>query len=114
MKKLLVLSGIAALVLTACGGAKLAAPTEENVEVGQQAFAGTTLLELTHGYDLYQTHCGTCHSLHDPVNYTEDQWRSIVPKMVNQAINRRGAQISKADSEQILKYVVTMSNSGRQ
>lgn len=112
MKKVFILASV--LALTACGGLKLATPTEADVTQAKSTFPEYTLEEMQAGFSLYNQHCSTCHALQDPKHFTEEQWRQIVPNMVNEAINRRGAQISDDDQEAILKYVISVSNAARQ
>ena len=110
MKRVIV---VAALVLLAgCATVKLATPTQQDVDRVSAKYPGYTLTDLDHGKKLFEQHCSDCHRLKDPVKRSEEQWETIVPKMVKNVNKKEGANTLNADDQQaILKYLVTMSAS---
>jgi mono/diheme cytochrome c family protein len=45
----------------------------------------TKQAELLQGRKLYVGHCGSCHNLHLPKEYTADQWKKNVDEMQGKA-----------------------------
>lgn len=94
-----------AMAIIGCGtkNAGTTATTVSNQEYVDRVadkFPGYTEEEYVKGKALYAQHCKRCHGLKPEGNYTEAQWRKIVPPM---------AQKAKVDAEieaSILKYVV--------
>lgn len=93
--------------MASCGSAQLASPTETDLERASAANPEITLAELTRGYELYTANCNKCHGLEDPKEYTEEQWRRLVPAMVPKA-NRKGSNLTPEDENLILQYVLAM------
>jgi mono/diheme cytochrome c family protein len=58
-----------------------------------------TVEELVTGRKLYIENCGSCHALHNPNEYTHDQWINEVSDM------QERAQINDSSRELILKYL---------
>lgn len=109
MRELGALSVIA-LFITACGGLKLASPTQGDVDRMADVYPDYTLAELNHGMTLYQDKCTQCHGMKDPMAYTTEQWERITPGMSNKA-RSKGIAVSAEEEGLILKYLVTMSSS---
>jgi nitrate/TMAO reductase-like tetraheme cytochrome c subunit len=76
---------------------------QEYVDRVADKFPGYTEAEYLKGKTLYAQHCKRCHGLKQEDNYTESQWRKIVPPMAQKA------KIDAATEEAILKYVVARS-----
>lgn len=88
--------GIIFLILiffTACVPA-LYRPTDENA-----ALSGIKLEDLKHGRQLYVDHCGSCHQLHLPRQYSESRWKVILDLM------RTRSHITPDEQELIFKFV---------
>lgn len=104
----------AALLLTACVSAKLAAPAQSDVERVKDKYPGYTLAQLKEGQMLFENNCNLCHGLRDPKRHTEAEWKEIVPRMSAKVNKKEGHHLSENDQEMILRYVVTMSMSPNQ
>ncbi|KAB2805437.1 cytochrome c [Phaeocystidibacter luteus] len=102
------ISILAVLTLVACGSAKLAAPTQADVDKASDAYPGYTLAQMNEGKGLYEQKCDKCHGLKDPTAFSPEQMREITPKMVEMA-NERQQSISADQAELIEKYLVTAS-----
>ncbi len=111
MKKSMLL--LTSVIVMSCGSVKLMAPTQADVERGSSKYPGLTLEALNAGKINYEKHCSTCHGLKKPRTRTEDQWKSIVPKMAARAQKKAGNEvIDAAAQESILLYLGTMSKPG--
>lgn len=96
---------VATLVLVACGTKNegvtvTTVSNQEYVDRVADKFPGYTEAEFLNGKTLYAQHCKRCHGLKAEDNYTEAQWRKIVPPMAQKA------KIDAGTEETILKYVV--------
>ncbi len=108
MKRFFVITLI--LVLSACS-VRLAMPTTHDVERMKEKYPGYTLQELNDGKILYEQNCHTCHTLKNPVDYSEQQWTLIVPKMVAKVNKKAGNTVIDKDYEKVLlRYLVTMGS----
>lgn len=105
MKKLLYV--IITLSLVGCVSAKLATPTQSDVDRVKSKFPDYTLAQLNQGKTLYEQNCGTCHDLKKPTSLSEEKWKVIVPEMVHK-VNKRQVKLSEQDQDLILKYLLTM------
>jgi len=90
MKKLL----FPLLILIGCAPA-LYQPTGENT------VNGSNLEELKKGRTLYIDHCGSCHSLHLPVELSHEAWESQLDEM------QKKAKISDRDKALILQFLTS-------
>ena len=104
----------AALLLTACVSAKLAAPTETDVERVKDKFPGYTLAQLKEGQALFENNCNLCHGLKDPKSESEVEWQVIVPRMAAKVNKKPNHHLSEEDQTLILRYLVTMHGSPNQ
>ncbi len=101
---------ITSILLISCGGAKLMAPTETDLERGRKTYADLTMEDLNTGKANFEQQCSKCHKLKRPRSKNETQWRKIVPKMAAKARKKAGREIiDPATQESILKYLVTMA-----
>lgn len=48
----------------------------------------------------------------NPAKKTEEQWKSIVPRIAEKA-NKKEVRIDKNEQELILKYLITMSKTNK-
>ena len=110
MKKLVGLIG-ACILVVACGGVKLATPTQADVDRVKSDYPDYSLEKLKEGQALYMANCGSCHGLKDPKGYTADQWAKIVPKMVGM-VNKNEVKLDENAQTLILNYVTTMGTAG--
>ncbi len=83
-------------------------PTQADVDRVQGMFPGYTLDQINEGKYLYEINCALCHDLMLPSSEPEDEWRKIVPDMVQKANRKNGNTLDAAGEEQILRYVITM------
>lgn len=107
MKRTIII--LSAICLASCS-AKLYAPSQADVDRGSSKFPGLTADELKHGKALFEQKCTVCHGNKNPTSWTEAQWRKIVPAMSEKGNKSGKTQISPADQDAILKYVITMSS----
>ena len=104
---------LSSLVLISCGAAQYVpvTPTQTDAERVQTSFASVTIEELNLGKSHYETQCGSCHKLKNPTRFSEAKWRDIVPKMTEKTNKKaKSVVVDAVKQEQILKYVVAMSN----
>ena len=107
MRKLFVLCAV--LFLAACSAAiKLSAPSQTDADRASKTFPGLTLADLNSGKTAYEENCAKCHRLKNPVNFSEEKWRKVLPPMAKKA------KIDAKTEDLILKYVVTMSGVKKQ
>lgn len=105
MKKTLTILTVMGL-LVACSP-KFITPMQTDVDRVADKFPGYTLTDLKQGMTLYQTKCSMCHPAKAPRSHNEEQWRDIVPEMVQKA-NKKETRITPEEADAILKYVITM------
>jgi mono/diheme cytochrome c family protein len=103
-----ILTATAILFLAGCS-VQLMTPTQSDVDRVKTKYPDYTLTELNEGKALYEQNCGNCHGLKKPSSEPEEEWKEIVPEMVEKA-KRKGAKIDARQQELILKYAITMSN----
>jgi mono/diheme cytochrome c family protein len=70
------------------------------VQQAQARDPSVTAESLEHGRQLFLGHCNRCHSYPDRTKFTEEQLRSIVPRMASKA------ELSQADGKVILKFLL--------
>lgn len=70
-------------------------------QVSDAEKAGTTLDVLVTGRKLYVGHCGSCHSLFLPEQFTSEQWTKSMGKMQGEA------HISDEERDLIVNYLNT-------
>jgi cytochrome c1 len=101
MKSIVAVGFILSLsILAACAGS-IPVPAEHHDRWAALAWPGTTHADLIEGRRLYIENCSGCHGLKSPMDYTENQWKENVSEM------RQRAKIKEADSQLILKYLIT-------
>ena len=62
--------------------------------------SGVSVDSLMLGRTLYTNHCGSCHNLHLPEQYTQAHWERVMPDM------KRKAKISDEEAKLITKFVL--------
>lgn len=76
---------------------------ETKPEVKNQPEVSSALTE--NGYTIYNQKCSTCHKAYNPGDFTENDWKIIVPDMVKKA-NQNELTIGPGQQELILKYLI--------
>lgn len=113
MKKIvfiLSLTILAACSTTRHATAKKATSEPEKPVVATTSEPAVDKTAITQGKALYEQHCGACHGLKNPNNYTEAQLVGIVPNMVQKTNRKAGSTVIDTNKEQmILKYLASMS-----
>lgn len=61
---------------------------------------GVSTDSLMIGRTLYTNHCGSCHNLHLPEQYTQKHWEKEMPEM------KLKAKITDAEAKLIAKFVM--------
>lgn len=90
---------------------KKAAITQEDADNISKKMSLTTVADLNNGGTIYNAECGVCHGLKKPNARSEDEWKAIVPNMVQKANAKAGKiQITPGQEQLILKYLVVMCN----
>ncbi len=105
MKKTLII--LIVVAISSCSH-KLYKPTQADAVRGAKNFPGLTVDELNKGKQLFENKCTQCHGTKDPGAWTEAQWRKIVPAMAEKAAQSHKDEISSAEQDAVLKYVITM------
>jgi hypothetical protein len=101
------------LLLTGCMSYQPTTPVEADIERVKSVYPTYTLEQLKEGKALYESKCSDCHGLKRPGGHSPDQWQKIVPRMTAKANKKSPGQITPEQSEQIVKFLVTMSLAGK-
>lgn len=80
MKKLLVLSSLAALTVLGYSCSPKASKT-----TATSANKAVSAEILAQGKEISETKCGKCHRLHETSEYNADQWTKILDRMIPKA-----------------------------
>lgn len=100
---------IAVILMAACKSTKLLTPSQTDVDRVSSKYPGYTLEELNQGKAIFTQYCGQCHKLKKPESRTEEQWKTIVPRMVAKVNKKEKDAIDAKEQETLLKYLITMS-----
>jgi hypothetical protein len=84
-------------VFAACAATSKFAPSAEDLLAMQTKVPGITYDEAIQGYKLYVSHCGNCHRIHNPRQYTAIQWNKILPEMFEKA------KITNDDQQKLIR-----------
>ena len=76
-------------------------PNNEDVAVAQSKWPGTTLMNLTTGYDIFSDKCTRCHETKMPQDFSVDDWNSILPGM------GRRARLDSNQYKLVYQYILT-------
>jgi len=90
---------VAVVILCACS------PTLYLPTINDASRAGISTDSLTIGRTLYINHCGSCHNLHLPEQYTQVHWEKVMPGM------SRKAKISEEETKLISGFVLARCKS---
>ncbi|HEU0063415.1 MAG TPA: cytochrome c, partial [Flavisolibacter sp.] len=74
------------IMVTGCAK-KIAPPANVDMIKMQTKVPGITLENGTKGYRLYRSKCASCHYLHQPGQFTEEEWNTILPRMFKKLKN---------------------------
>ena len=87
MKKILSVSLFAICVLFLYACSHKTTPTKTTVETKAPTTDNnyTVTLNSNYGKDIYESKCGSCHSLNKPGDYTYNQWYPIMDRMAKKA-----------------------------
>ncbi len=85
---------VAVVILCACSPA-LYLPT-----INDASRAGISTDSLIAGRTLYINHCGSCHNLHLPEQFTQAHWEKVMPEM------KRKTKISEEEAKLISSFVL--------
>ena len=91
---ILIFIALSAVIGWQCSSA-LYQPLENNVP------PGSTLADLKTGRELYINNCGSCHMLHLPGEFTEQQWQKNLHEMSERA------KLNPEQTALILKYLTS-------
>jgi hypothetical protein len=104
---------ILSVVLFTAGCAKVLMPSQADADRGASKFPGLTVAQLDEGRTLFKQKCTQCHPAKKAASRDEEQWEKIVPQMAEKAKRKGKEEISSADQETILKYLITMSTASK-
>lgn len=92
----------ASLFLICCGSTETLQPSGKDLTAAQSHWNGTTMDQLTAGYNIYTTKCDDeeCHRLKKPQKFTVDEWNSILPKM------KRKAKLDSTEYAEVYRYIL--------
>ena len=101
----------ATLLLAGCFSySKLAAPTQADVDRVSTTFPNYTLAELKQGQRLFEEKCNQCHGLKNPGKKDFEGWQKTVARMAEKANKPSKENISAADQELIVKFLVAVGS----
>lgn len=104
--------GAAFATLSACGagyppaGAAPEPLTAASIDAAHARSSTDTAESLEQGRQLFVQHCNQCHQYADRAAFTEEQFRTIVPRMATKA------HLSAADGELVLHFIIADKNRG--
>ncbi len=103
MKKITIIAST--LILVACGGAKIIAISQADVDRAASKYPGITSEQLVEGQKLYAANCAKCHSLFSPGRFNEKRWNHEIDVMSAKDY----ANIDAKTKESISKYILTFA-----
>ena len=86
-------------IISGCSKVDTTGASSFYVPTSADTTANATLRNLKNGRILYINDCGVCHNLYPPENFTVAKWKSILPRMA------QNANLSASDLDLITKYV---------
>jgi len=107
MKKVIIILSV--IFMASC--TKMIVPTQSDADRGSAKFSGLTVAQLEEGRAIFKHKCAQCHLAKKASSRDEEEWKRIVPQMAEKAARKKNKkQITGADQEMILRYIITMSN----
>jgi hypothetical protein len=93
---------VAAIAVCALGACAPVAPPPDAAMVARASgrWPDSDAASLGLGHDLYVARCGSCHVLHRPGEYGEQEWRTWVRKM------RVKAKLGDDQAELVARYLL--------
>lgn len=105
MYKQIILLCLSIAFFAACSGNKKAQKTTTKSEKISTTAANDQKIAM--GKSIYNQHCGSCHKLKNPQDFSEPQWAKIVPAMVQKTNKKANAEVVDAQKQaDILAYVL--------
>jgi hypothetical protein len=92
-------------LLMACVSKKTIVKTEPQPPVENVERVSPLINQEFNPVYVFNQKCGSCHNPHNPADYTETEWKIIVPTMVNKA-NEKEITIGPGQQELILNYLL--------
>ena len=77
------------------------APVKSDVAIARKKWPGTTLLNLSDGYTIYNSKCFECHDDKSIPDYSVDEWNVILRKM------GRKAKLDTLQFKLVQRYILT-------
>jgi len=87
--------------LPGCAATKASLPAAAEHSAAGSLNGGADAESLRRGRAIFVTECAACHRLFSPGDYSPDQWRGIIPRMVRRASLSAG---QAADLELYLSF----------
>ena len=81
----LVICFLSVACMVACKADLLGVPVKKEVPFAQKRWKDSDLTSLQAGQKLFIGHCGKCHELYKPLQYSEDSWLDCLPEMAHKA-----------------------------
>ena len=90
-------------MVTGCAK-KIAPPANADMIKMQTKVPGISLENGIKGYKIYRSKCASCHYLHQPAQFTEHEWNTILPRMFKKLKNA-----DERERQLIKDYLISMS-----
>jgi hypothetical protein len=87
------------MITLVCGLLLACAPALYRPDAMVAERMGYDLADLQQGRQLYVDHCGSCHQLHLPQDYSLEKWRTELDSMQTRA------RLSDSQKEQIYRFI---------
>ncbi|MAE62257.1 MAG: hypothetical protein CMJ49_12990 [Planctomycetaceae bacterium] len=96
------LMGMATLTVVGCMSLAQIAPPVDVLDRGVVGDSGIEVGALVRGRDHYLRHCGNCHALEPIGDYSEADWRGILPGMIKRC------RLDAVKAEELRDYVMVV------
>ena len=91
----------AAVLLTYCSSLSYL-PTHQNIEDAHARWSEVDSVYLYQGYELYLNKCSSCHYLHNPNKYSQNEWQKILSEM------KEKAKLTETELRPLKTYLFTL------
>ncbi len=91
-------------LLVACASA-IITPTEEDVQRVKSRYEDATLVALQDGKQLFESYCGKCHPYKKPHKYSLEEWKKILPAMLDKLEKKKGVQLNEEQKHHLELYI---------
>lgn len=108
MKKSIYLLSLICLVSFSCKTTKNATAQKTPSQKPKEAVVKETPAPkvanpaIAEGKSLYEQHCGTCHKLKNPQDFTQEELNKVVPNMVGKTNKKAGSEVISAEKQKAL------------